>query len=761
MSVSDEAVRLAVTDNQADGTDLINCRKLQEAQKQLDEQDKGRETGRPEYEDKTNGETGTDTADAVDIKTITVRRQLEEIRLKMTLEAGRQLMKKGFQLDTDSLSKIVDGLKDIENQYYKNLLKEGNAVVSTENVEVLKNSLQGIEELKGMPSYILGSILPNRSTETVNELIAAGTELRQAFDKAGEAYEALMTKPRSDMGDSITKAFRNVDAILEDMKLEPTQANERAVRILGYNGIEITNENIQYIKSYDEQVNQMMKNFHPAVAAELVKKGTNPLNMPIEELNRHIDGIKSELGIREEEKYSKYLWQLEKNNGISEEEKKSYIGIYRLLNAVEKTDGAALGAVLKAAKEVTMNNLLTAVRTIKSGGVDAAVDESYGYLEQLTFTRENITDQVNTSFQTTGVSDKKDENTKYLEEKFSYMSNLLKDVMEEIAPDKLQAMGNPEEILHMSVEKLQEEFLNTEGNTDLEYDYWDQKLETCRKLTEQADDALKLIRDYDLPGSLPNIQAAKDLLSKDQTFYKQLKKLMEGSKGNTEEVKEAGKEQHSVYLPDISEGFIQALTGPETMKVQYGTMEQEVNKLLNQSYSNPIITSQDIATLQRISYGMSFIQKLAVKESYEIPIAVGDNITNVNVTILRNTGEKGKVNVDIDSKTLGKVSAVFSVKEQGMNALITCDNRTGLEVMVNNSQELKAAVSQTGIEIKQLNYGIGNKISGSDRYNNYNPENETEESSYNPEKDVTTDILYNLAKTFLVHIKEIEMNLNK
>ena len=37
--------------------------------------------------------------------------------------------------------------------------------------------------------------------------------MKSALEKAGVQYETLMTAPRTDMGDSIQKAFRNVDDI--------------------------------------------------------------------------------------------------------------------------------------------------------------------------------------------------------------------------------------------------------------------------------------------------------------------------------------------------------------------------------------------------------------------------------------------------------------------------------------------------------------------------------------------------------------------
>ncbi len=55
----------------------------------------------------------------------------------------------------------------------------------------------------------------------------------------------------------IQKAFRNVDDILSDIGLEETEANQRAVRILGYNQIEITQESVAEMKAADEQVQRI------------------------------------------------------------------------------------------------------------------------------------------------------------------------------------------------------------------------------------------------------------------------------------------------------------------------------------------------------------------------------------------------------------------------------------------------------------------------------------------------------------------------
>ncbi len=134
---------------------------------------------------------------------------------------------------------------------------------------------------------------------------------------------------------------------------------------------------------------------------------------------------------------------------------------------------------------------------------------------------------------------------------------------------------------------------------------------------------------------------------------------------------------------------------------------------------------------------------------------VSGNITNVNVTILRNTGESGKVNIQANSESLGNISVSLSLKEKGVNALITCDDRNSLEVMRERKTELLDAIQNAGIEIEQLNYGIGNKKTDLYRYTNYNTDSKSQKSDP-AEAEVSTDTLYSLAKTFLIHIKNAE-----
>ena len=94
--------------------------------------------------------------------------------------------------------------------------------------------------------------------------------------------------------------------------MEATEENRRAVRILGYNGIEITEDSIIQMKAADEEVQRMFKNMTPAVVTQLIKQGINPLEMKISDLNRVAEQVKTEVGKDDNQKFSEYLYNWKK-----------------------------------------------------------------------------------------------------------------------------------------------------------------------------------------------------------------------------------------------------------------------------------------------------------------------------------------------------------------------------------------------------------------------------------------------------------------
>lgn len=738
-TITDEAIHNVL---EKDGDYLqVSISTLKNSQKLLKNGEPKAHNGKDlrEYE---NEKRNSASLEDLDIKTISVRRQLEEIRLKLTVESGAKLIKNGISIETESLSKIVDELKALEDSYYKNLLKEGNVEVSESNTSLLKSSLLGMEELKSMPSYILGTTLSQRQSITSNNLLEAGHNYK--LKSAEETYETLMTKPRADLGDSIKKAFANVDDILKDLNLEINEANQRAVRILGYNSMEINHESIRQVKAYDQEVNHMMKNFHPAVAIELIREGINPLEIPITELNQKLDSIKEELGVTEEERFSKFLWKMDKNKNITKEERKSFLGIYRLLNSVEKTDGAALGAVMKANQEVSMKNLLTAVQSKKNKNMDYSIDDSFGALSEYITKEEGVINQINTAFtnslnETTGQD--------YGEEQVTYMKQLVSDIKEMIQPEIL-AEVDISDIMNMPVETFYDKVSNFELDSSL-VEYYKEQLEQLSELCRAKTETTDFLKNLELPVTVANLFAAKDYLSKENHVFSKLNKALldAGSNGTENSVEDV------FDLDSISDSLIESLVDKDSMVKEYDSIKENWESIWDTQIPEKVFTVSDVRLPKQIGYGISLVSQMANRESYEIPIKVGENITNVNVTILKNVGESGKSSISMESSELGKVLAAVNIKNGEANIFITSDTRNGYETLQSNKDKLIDSLLSQEFKIKQINYGMGNQIKENSRYTNHNTNNEGSD-----EEKVDTNTLYLLTKAVLIHMKEVELS---
>ncbi len=313
----------------------------------------------------------------VNVSDITARKQLEEIRLRMTAEVNVKLLKSGFAIDTEPMEALIRALRKAEGEVADSYFPDDAEAVS--KYQNWNQTNQVMQELPGLPAQLLGTV---RNSAVLSHFHAEGVTLKQTYIRAGESYEALMTAPRADLGDNIRKAFGNVEELVKELGLEPTEANNRIVRILGYNQMEITKENYNRVQNADTQVRNLIEKMTPAATLKMIRDGVNPLEASLSDLNQYFDNLPQEYQ-NEAESYSRYLYGLERNNQITDAEKESYIGVYRLLHQIEKKDGAAIGAVVNAQAELQFANLLSAVRSGKFRHMDVRATDEFGMLKEL------------------------------------------------------------------------------------------------------------------------------------------------------------------------------------------------------------------------------------------------------------------------------------------------------------------------------------------------------------------------------------------
>lgn len=596
------------------------------------------------------------------------RRILEETRLILTLEASVSLLKKGINLDTKYLEKLVDDLKQAEKESYAPFLMDNDEVDIkkydddlTLKLDVFKQTVIAIENVKTAPLSVVGDVAFSEKTPTLNEVAELSNKAKSEFSKAERSYETMMTMPRYDMGDSIKKAFRNVDDILEDLEIEATRLNEKAVRILGYSGMEITEANIEKAVKAEVAVENVITHMTPARTLKMIRDGFNPLDTDIYELSNELLSEDEDTG---NTKYTEFLYKLEKSSEITESEKSAFIGLYRLFRKIEKSDGKLVGDVIKADEKLTFSNIISASRSDRQVGTDIKIDDSFGALEKLITHGESITNQILQGFKT------KELNKQYAKEEANEIRNIIT------------------------------------------------KEEAIVRALENADS----------PKSPINMAAANMLLNSRGTIFKGLLKGLD-------------EEEKDVFDKEISE-LADSFDDEDSAKNAINSFTEKTQEIIKNKaqIADKYI---DVKSLKLLNKQLSIINKMADSRTYEVPVIINGSYTSINLKIVNDTENAGKVKAYFETEETGKVSAEFDLRDGKVSGIITTENSFFEGVIKEREDSFKEEFKGAGVEISSMYYVNKRGISV--------------KGNYTDENDVSTPAtkqLYSVAKAIIKAVQK-------
>ncbi|MBQ9549911.1 MAG: hypothetical protein IJU87_03775 [Lachnospiraceae bacterium] len=623
-------------------------------------------------------------------------RVLNETRLRMNIEANRSLeADNGFTLDTEELSERVDELKIKERAFYHALfMKDGgnDKLTVEESISLAEETLFKTAEIRNMPAAVIGGF-SSAEAFTVNDVYEAGNRLRSRFEAAGQTYEAVGTEVRADLGDRIGDAFRNAGELLHELGIKETEENLRAVRILGYNSMEITEGNISAVKNADQTVRTLINRLTGAAAVSLIREGVNPLKTDMQEL---IDRISDMQGLEgENEKFSEYLFKLERNNEISDDEAESYIGIFRLLRQIENSDGAVIGSLLQSGKELSLKNLLTELRIRGRGHMDFSVDNDFGGLTASEDASRNlkIDAQIGTAFRNEGDEGRGTEQ--------QYRQNLLHELYDSLSPEKL--MGAPlsdeettlEDILdivrrsdsHSGERKA--ENVNIETGPSAEEELSAAEAEEIRAAAEKDDKVYEMLLRYGQEITPENVIAMDSLMNDRGAFLNELMALLGGN------IRESIKRRSEKLLEKMDEDRAESGDTGDALKEAYGEMTEEMEELIRDASVNAE-SYVDLKSLQSLNRRLTVAKALSREENYEIPMESDGRFFSVNLKIVRGTGES-KAAISFETEELGQVYAEFTLSKDAVKGIASSSIESGRERLSAVSERFFAALDEAGI----------------------------------------------------------------
>ena len=626
------------------------------------------------------------------------RKTLEEVRLKMTVEANVRLLQSGYQLETASMENLIKKLDEAQRSINEKLYGKEDADLKAKLFSETRNYVQ---ELPKLPISVVGKI-PFMEKATLSNVVQEGRVLQQQYAQLKESYESMMV-PRAELGEDIQKAFGNVDNILRDMDLEINESNRRAIRIMGYNQITITEDNLEKIKKADNQVRTIIEKLKPGLTLEMLREGKNPLEMSMEEIEAYIKEQENDF-INATEKYSEFLYKLEKKNDITEAERDAYIGVYRLFRQIEKSDGAVIGSLLNQNAEINFSNLLSAVRTKKAKHTDVLVDDKLGTISEVNKSGKSISDQIESGIAKIRVALLAAKSKKNLDE-------VLKEAQE--------------------IREAKEQ----------EKQFAQMQLEEIRETADLSENQKEYLETYYQPVTLDHLQSSMILTEKRGSTFK---KMVELEEELTEEI--ISKQEESI-LKD-AEDFLNSIEKKEHRQKSFDHMIFHSKDVLEKAMEQDGKGYLDIKELQSTFKQLSLVSNLAKEENYEIPVQINDEITSINLKIVQGTKEQKEVKITLETEKLGKVEARFVEMDDGLEGSILTDHMDGKEILEPHMNRLQAALTEalkeTKIEVKSLFFGVNKKLDI----------NALEKK--NRDEHVDVSVLYKVAKEFIYYVKGIK-----
>lgn len=537
-------------------------------------------------------------------------------------------------------------------------LVKNNISILTTPIDELNAMLMEYEQADGMyaeAQVSYADVLAAR--KSLDEMVRNPARVfASMFDKMNETYEAVGTQIRGDLGDSLKKAVQgSADDIIKALGLEGTDEDKEAIKVLAANNMDMTKENVEIVKSVNAMINNLIKNMKPETVLNMIKDGVNPMNASIEEVNEYLTEANDKASKDNEEKFSKFLYKLDRTNGITKEQRKQFIGIYQMMNIFTRDAGVAAGALIKQGAEVTMNNLMTAYNSRKHYDMDAVIDENTGMAE------------------VSGIA--------------NYYSALFMANGGLVTPNTLKNVDNSSGIGEQSVEMFIEQL---EDNYDAaaEEQYYEEYLKEQQAAVQAGADILRQIRNTDTEINSGNIQAVKAFLESGQ--FPDIRGVK--------------------TTRDYARDSIEKIGHKEKLSLMYEEMKDETEEELQEvlSKAGDLDTQIDVnyegfLDLRLKDRTIGYIKNLALRHDYRIPYITDSGSTGMlKLTLVQDDDNKGRISVNMLSSVLGKVSVEAKADRESLGMYIVSDTAVsdeGSQLLEDMEENLKEGFGFTNVTV--------------------------------------------------------------
>ena len=715
------------------------------------------------------------------IKAVEDKLNLERIRLNMSTKAFVRLSEKGVNIDLMPLEEAVSTLEETKEALTRESIQKDNVVQQEEMVltektgqvlETLKEVEAVVEALLRQPQISLQSLKDtkeiqishdfikafkkayNLPDENLEEVLTQGITEEVHIEKtdqtdinveeptseyttlekkpvtstrtsiADKAYVSATSNIRRDMGDSILKIFDQIESTLSEQEIPVTDKNVENAKMLVRSGMPINEQNLLTIEVLQEKVNKVVTDMTPTVTLAMVKAGINPMEMTLDELTIVAEDLKTTMTEGDEEKTARLLYELENNENISDKQKETLRGVYRMISTIQRSKGGATGFVAKQNQTLNLNNLFEAAKHLRRGSgqrIERTIDDTFGQLESVSYEGKSVKEQVRSALAEptkeltnfTGTSQNQTvevqaennvielKSVLYALKWQQFMTTITGDSQEALVSNEIsQVKEEPLEALTELMKNWKEKTNTTSEKTSTEANYLtqDNNREYLRFMKANPG-LLRQMIEQKIPLTMENF--AKTMHTLKEPFQ-----LLNRLETNLQAMPTQERAVHKEALTRLSEDVLEKGPTKENMD-KIGDLLDEVEYSLQ--------NSQESTNLIKANSGMKEIQNFAAKlagdqQYFQIPLNIGGQMTQLNFYMNNENGhgmrdqESMNVLISLSTENLGIVNGLMSLKGNSVDLTFSSSKPEARDLLEGMGRSIRRIFSDTNFQVGRIVY---------------------------------------------------------
>ena len=587
----------------------------------------------------------------------TVKEQIRQIRVMLTADSARRISEQ-MPLESTELTKVVKALQGIQDEVIEDAANKAALPLTEEVHQELKDVMEAMQTIKNQRDTAVETVI------TAGDVPRDGGKVElEALHATLVAYEQVGTVPEQRFGEDLSKLSEALQAFLLKNDLPQDTSTLEAARALVTNDMTLTAENLQGVKEVMTKIDTLLTDLTPYQAAEMIKEGISPYKASIDKL---VDWLGTKQLPQFKESIASAIVSLEDKGKITEAQKQSLIGVYRILQSVEKNKDEVVGYLYKNQLPLTMERLEEAVKYgVKGRQVDRTIDSQFGELKALERSSENARERIENSELSTQVA----------------LVNALEKAVVPLSQEDVASMTNLKTLLYPFFKHYLKEHLGKYERLDVLPESFKEKVSALKNVDTKTVEALKT---YQIPVTLNNLYWIQRLHDQPELFKDLLQQAGKKSGDFPEKASDLRAEQKALEeeVTTQKESCMQQgdLTGYKSHKELQEMVE--VQKQLNQKegfYQIPFVLQ-----------GETRMVNMYVKEQ-----AQGKDLSK----------DRMDMAISYDTEALGNIKAYITLTGERLSYKIVGEDLAATRQLQYGEASLKAILEGIGYVVDQVSYG--------------------------------------------------------